>query len=902
MTLTAGSRLGSYEIIAAIGAGGMGEVYRATDTKLGREVALKVLPDALAHDPERLARFEREAHLLASLNHPYIAQIYGVEDSTGTLALVMELVEGPTLADRITQGPISLDEALPIAKQIAEALEAAHEQGIIHRDLKPANIKVRADGTVKVLDFGLAKAFDPTASSGTGATMSPTLSVHATQAGIILGTAAYMAPEQARGKAADKRADVWAFGCVLYEMLTGRRAFDGDDFSTTLAAVLKTDPDWSALPEAVPPSLRRLLGRCLRKDPKDRLQSIGDARVEIADLLSGVSEPAAGTPIVAARPLRRVAIPVATLLVGSLVTAAIFSLAPRSTVARPAVSRLYITSPTTGVLSMDGTSRDIAITPDGSRVVYVGANGTSLFVRPLDQLESTTLVRGGAPRHPFVSPDGQWVGYFDGGYTMKKVPITGGPAALVAQLNNTTRGATWASDGTIIFGTASPTIGLLRVSSEGGEQTVLTRQDHAHGEANHWWPETLPGGQAVLYTVTATTGGLDAASIAVLDLRSGRSTILLRGGNDAQYLPSGHLVYAAAGTLRAVGFDLARLTVGSSMSIVPQVLTTPAGAVEAGLARNGTLVYVTGGAGIDSGRILVWVDRQGRETPIGAPPRLYYAPRVSPDGMRIAMAAVDQKPDIWLWDLARATLTRVTSDASLNALPLWMPDGRRVVFSSNRGGAINNLYRQAADGIGPVERMTESADRQYASAVSPDGAQLVFTQVSPTTGEDVMALPLDAPRQVLPLVQTPFDERNGIVSPDGRWLAYEANDTGAFEIYVRPFPDVSRERWQVSTSGGTQPLWARSAQELFYFLPGGALMRVGVARGPAWMPSAPTKVLEAHYVVSANGVFYRNYDIAADGQRFLMMKAAGSDATGAPPQIVVVQHFDEELKRLVPVK
>ena len=903
MGLTAGTKLGSYEVLAAIGAGGMGEVYRARDTKLGRDVALKVLSDSLAHDPERLARFEREAHLLAALNHPHIAHIHGFEDSTGTPALVMELVEGPTLADRIVQGPIPLDEALPIAKQIAEALEAAHEQGIIHRDLKPANIKVRNDGTVKVLDFGLAKAFDPTASSGAGATMSPTLSIHATQAGLILGTATYMAPEQARGKAIDKRADIWAFGCVLFEMLTGRRAFDGDDVSTTLAAVLKSDPDWSVLPPATPPSLRRLLGRCFRKDPKERLQAIGDARVELGDTLSGGVEEAVSSATVRLAPWwRRVVIPAATAIGASLATGGAVWYAMRSTVERPAVSRLQITPPTIAALSIDTISRDVVITPDGSRVVYAGANGTTLFVRPLDQLEATAIVRGGAPRHPFVSPDGKWVGFLDGPSTLKKVALSGGPATLVARLDNTARGATWAADGSIIFATSAASTGLQRVSADGGAPTVLTRPNRVRGEANHWWPELLPGGQAVLYTVTATTGGLDAASIAILELGSGRSTILLRGGSDAQYLPSGHLVYGASGILRAVGFDLTRLiVVGSSIPVVPQVLMTPVGAVGATLARDGTLVYVTGGAG--SGlRTLVWVDRQGRETPLTAPPRTYLYPRVSPDGTRVAVTALDQKPDVWLWDLTRATLTRVTSDASLNTVPIWMPDGRRLVFASSRGGTNYNLYRQSADGIGPVERLTESTDAQFASAVSPDGTQLVFTQTSATTGLDVMTVGLDAAHHVFPLVQTPFDERNGIVSPDGHWLAYEANNTGTFEIYIQPFPDVTRGRWQVSTAGGTQPLWARGGQELFYFAPDGALMRVAVASGQAWTAGTPTKMLEGRYVMSTSGTLQRHYDSAPNGERFLMVKTGSTDAPDAPPQIVVVQHFDEELKRLVPTK
>jgi serine/threonine-protein kinase len=895
--LTAGARLGQYDILSPIGAGGMGEVYRARDTKLGRDVALKVLPDSLAHDSERLARFEREAHLLASLNHPSIAQIYGFEDSTGVAALVMELVEGPTLADRIAQGPIPLDEALPIAKQIAEALEAAHDQGIIHRDLKPANIKVRADGTVKVLDFGLAKAFDPTASSGAGATMSPTLSIHATQAGLILGTAAYMAPEQARGKAVDKRADNWAFGCVLFEMLTGRRAFDGDDISTTLASVLKTDPDWKALPPATPASLHRLLRWCLDKDPKRRLQAIGDARVQLEDLLGGALEPVT-SPVSPGHPLWRSAMAVAVLvLLAAVSTGVIVWLVARSSTARTRVVRFEITPPTTAALSITGSSRDVALAPDGSRIVYIGAGGTTLFVRALDQLEATPLVRGGAFRDPFVSPDGQWVGFFDQ-LTLKKVAITGGPAITLARLDAPSRGATWAADGSIIYATFSTTTGLLRVSADGGTPAVLTRPDHTRGETTHTWPEVLPGGHAVLYTVASTE---PASAIFILDLRNNRSSIVLRGGNHAQYVPSGHLLYAAAGSLRAIAFDLTRgIVVGTSTAVVSQATVTRTGGANASLASDGTLVYVSEAAG---GRLrtLVWVDGQGHETPLAAQPRAYVQPRISPDGSRVAVVVQDENnTDIWLWDLVRATLTRVTSDPTVNATPVWAPDGQSLVFNSNRTGQFN-LFTQAADGTGAVERLTESPNTQAASAVSPDGTRLVFTQGSPTTGSDVMALRLDGTHQVVPLVQTPFTERNGIVSPDGRWLAYEANDTGSFEVYVRPFPNVTRGHWQVSTSGGMQPLWARNGQDLFYFAPDGALMRVAVATGSTWNPGPPTKLLEGRYLADAGGLFIRNYDVTADGQRFLMLKATGSEATRAP-QIVVVEHFDKELKRLVPTK
>jgi serine/threonine protein kinase len=910
MSLTPGTRLGPYEILAPLGAGGMGEVYRARDTKLNRDVAIKVLPELFVADPERVARFQREAKTLAALNHPHIGGIYGLEDADGVQALVLELVEGPTLAERIAQGPIPIDEALPIARQIAEALEAAHEAGIIHRDLKPANIKVRDDGTVKVLDFGLAKALEPMSAASPNVTASPTITTPAmmTGAGMILGTAAYMSPEQARGKRVDKRVDVWAFGVVLFEMLTGKLAFEGDDVSITLAAVLKSDPDWSSVPATVPPSLRRLLKRCLHKDPRERLRDIGEARIEIDCVQSGapleqLDESAPATAIRRAPRWRAVAVPTAIALAASLATAGIVRFTTRSQVVPPQVSRLHITLPSTASLSVDGISDDLALTPDGSRLIYVGANGTTLFVRPLDQLEPTPLVRGSALRDPFVSPDGQWVGFFDGPATLKKVPITGGPAQQVTHLASPEQGATWAADG-IIVATVATTMGLQRISADGGAPVALTRPDSAHGEAAHVWPELLPGGQAVLCTVAATTGGVDAASIAVLDLRTGRLTTVLRGGSHAKYVASGHLVYAAAGSLRGVRFDLSRLAVdGTSSPVLTQVLTKPRGAVDAVVSRGGTLAYVASGTGTELARTLVWVDSHVQETPIPAPPRPYYLPRLSPNGTRVAVAVADQTVGIWLWDLARATLTRITSASTNESAPVWTPDGRRLLFNSDQGGSRTgalNVFSRTSDSTGAVERLTESPNAQAPSAVSPDGTRVIFEEYFPKTGWDVMALRF-GDRQAIALVQTSFDERNGIVSPDGRWLAYEANDSGSFEIYVRPYPAISSGHWQVSTSGGTQPAWALGGKELFYIGGDGTLMRVDVSANPIWTADAPTKVLDARYVVSTGGNFLRNYDVAPDGQRFLMLKRPG-DATAGPPQIVVVQHFDEELKRLVPTR
>jgi serine/threonine-protein kinase len=649
-----------------------------------------------------------------------------------------------------------------------------------------------------------------------------------------------------------------------------------------------------------------LLSRCLKKDSKNRLQAIGDARIEIGELLSGGPEPSGARVAPVGPGWRRLVSAVIAVFFLAALTGVIGWFSGRSMAARSRVSRFAITPPKETALSVNGIGRDVAITPDGSRLVYVGANATTLFVRPLDQLEPTPLVRGAAlrVRDPFVSSDGEWVGFFDGPVTLKKVAMTGGPTMQVARLDSSApeRGATWTSDGTIIF--ATTTGGLQRVSADGGTPAVLTRLDRASGEVAHLWPEPVPGGRAILYTVRAETG----LSIALLDLRSGRSTILLRGGSHAQYVPSGHLVYATAGTLRAVGFDLNRMiTVGPSTTVVPQVVTSMWAGVEAAIARDGTFAYVAG-AGSGVGHTLVWVDRQGRETAIGAPPRTYLHPRISPDGTRIAVAASD---GLWIWDLSRATLTRLPADAAGAQSPVWISNSR-LVFSSIRAGG-RGLFSQAADGTGSIERLIDDPNApETATGVSPDGSVLVLAGAKPSGdsgGEvafDVRAMRLDGSRHVFPLLDTPSTGYNGMISPDGRWLTYQSNDSGTFQVYVRPYPAVNSGRWQVSTNGGTQPLWARDGQELFYLALDSALMRVSVGKGLIWAPSAPTKVFERRYYVGSGlvgGNPFRNYDVSADGQRFLMMKAGSSDEGDAyPQQIVVVQHFDEELKRIVPTK
>jgi eukaryotic-like serine/threonine-protein kinase len=584
MSLQIGQQLGSYEIMSLIGKGGMGEVYRARDSKLKREVAIKVLPEEFSRDHDRLNRFQREAEVLASLNHSNIASIYDLQEANGARFLIMELVEGETLAERITRGPLPIEEALDIAKQICDALEAAHEKSIIHRDLKPGNVKILPDGKIKVLDFGLAKALEAS-SANAALSNSPTISMAATTIGVILGTAAYMSPEQAKGRIVDKRSDIFAFGCVLYEMMTGRQAFEGDDVPEVLGAILKIDPDWSRLPAGTPAAVHRLLRRVLKKDVRQRLGDIHDARIEIEEVGpvtegSSTSAPIS-TPTAPPHWRRVVMLIMGGLLIGAVIASAAVWVVMRKS--PPRVTRTTINTPEADGLNFQSADRDVAVTPDGTRVVYRGRG--QILVRALDQLNPTPLTGLGAPHGLFVSPDGQWVGFFDGN-ALKKVAITGGPAVTVTTLGDAARGATWGEDGTIVFATRDISIGLQRVPVSGGDPAVLTKPNRQGGEFDHVWPEFLPGGQAVLFTIVGM--GVENNQIAVLDLRSGTTKVLIRGGSDAHYVASGHLVYGVADTLRAVAFDLRHLEVmGSPVPVVPQ-LRMGTGAAEFDVAGNGT--------------------------------------------------------------------------------------------------------------------------------------------------------------------------------------------------------------------------------------------------------------------------------------------------------------------------
>jgi len=904
MTLSPGTRLGPYEVAAQIGKGGMGEVYKATDANLKRAVAIKVLPESVAADAERLARFQREAEVLAALNHPNIAAIYGLERSSGMTALVMELVEGPTLADRIAQGAIPVDEALPIAKQIAEGLEAAHEKGIIHRDLKPANIKLRPDSVVKVLDFGLAKALtpDPVADLSN----SPTLSFAATQAGMILGTAGYMSPEQAKGRTVDKRTDVWAFGAVLFEMLTGTPAFAGDDISDTLANVLKMEPDWNRLPAEASPRVRLVLRACLQKDPKQRIGDVQSVRLALEGAFE-TAAPGVAQSVAVARPAWRRALPVAVTALATLLVAALAAWSLWPSAEPQAVNRFGYDLPLDQVFPPSG-SPVIALSPDGRRFVYRATGG--LYLRSMGALEAR-LIPGTEDdaSNPFFAPDGESVAYFQNGQ-LKRISLSGGAAVVVCAAEDAF-GASWGTDSTILFGQAK---GIMRVSANGGTpELVIPAKEGEQADGL----QLLPDGDSVLFTVTTASGPgparWAAAQIVVQSLSTGERTVVLQGGSRARYVPTGHLIYALGDGLFAVAFDVGRLEVtGGPVSIVERVarggpLVASPGAQYA-VSDAGTLVYATpnpnfGSAAALPSTTLVWVDRNGREEPLAAPPRAYSYPRLSPDGTRVALDIRNQEQDIWIWDVRRRILTRVTFDPATDVLPVWTPDGRRLVWASARAGPFN-LYWQAADGTGTVERLTQSPSGERANGFTPDGQRLVFTEDAEGQQQrDLFLLPFEGDRRATRLVQTMFDERNGEISPDGRWLAYESNESGQFQIYVRPFPAVDEGRWQMSADGGRQPLWARSGRELFYLAPDGTLMGVPVdAQGSASFAAGTPATLSAGagYSTGIAAQYSRSYDVSPDGKRFLRIKLSGSVTSGTEPDLVVVTNWFEELRQRVP--
>jgi len=902
MPLSPGTRLGPYEIVAPLGAGGMGEVYRAADTTLKRQVAIKVLPQTVGADPERLARFQREAEVLAALNHPNIAHIHGLEKSDGTLALVMELVEGPTLADRIAKEPVPLDEAWPIAKQIAEALEAAHEQGIIHRDLKPANIKVRPDGTVKVLDFGLAKALDPgsggsSASGGpAGLTASPTITSPAmTAAGMILGTAAYMSPEQARGKTVDKRADIWAFGCVLYEVLAGRPAFGGETVTDVIANVVRADPAWDALPRETPRRIRDLLRRCLQKEAAKRLRDIGDARLELDEVLRGTDaveetrrEHADGR---ADRVDRRTMLLASggALMVGALIAGTItWLMFHRRVEATAAIARFTVPVPASAPLDIAtlGPWASLTMSRDGRAIGYIArtAEGRQLYLRRLDELAPRPIPGTIGVWEAFFSPDGQWLGFLVAD-RLKKVAITGGQPILIADAPNLNAGV-WADDGTIYLGGRA---GLMRATAD-GKLTMLAKPQPNESELGN--PDLLPDG-SILFTIEPyDVTSLDDARIAVLTPR-GERRVLLEGGSYARYSPTGHIVYGHGANIMAVPFDTQRLVVTGQPVAVTQggMFDTFTGNAYFAFSRTGTLAYAPGGP-VKHESVLVWIDRHGTSTSMQLPPRFYGELSLSPDGKQIAMSIRSANDDIWVYDIARNAFTRLTFTRGNNQVPIWSVDGSRVVYAVARSGARTLAWR-AADGTGVEESLTSTPFYQTPGSFSPDGKLLAYTEDRPDTASDLFVMPMDGDRKPVAFVATPFNERDPMFSPDGRWIAYDSDETGQFEVFVAAYPGPGR-RWQVSNGGGRRPRWTSGGREIVYRR-GDRLMSVAVATSPSFQATPAREIVK----LSDEAFDLDQLEIAPDGQRFLLVRPEGAEFATS---LNVVLNWSEELKQRVPTK
>ncbi|MCH8267802.1 MAG: protein kinase, partial [Acidobacteria bacterium] len=877
------------------------EVYRASDSKLRREVAIKVLPEAFAKDPERLARFRQEARLLASLNHPNIATIHGLEESAGIHYLVLELVEGDTLAERITRaGPVPMQDALNICSQVTEALEAAHKKGVIHRDLKPANIKVTPEGRVKVLDFGLAKALWSEESSIQDLSQLPTLTGVRTQEGRILGTPAYMSPEQVRGKVVDKQADTWAFGCVVYELLTGKGAFHAETLSDTLARVLEREPDWEMLPPSTPGQVRHLLRRCLQKDANRRLRDIGHARIEIEEAVTAPAAELASAVAIPARPdWRRASLWGLAALVAVIAAVALWSLWRTPSSVQRAIARFDINLSSNEVLALSDLPA-VTISPDGTRVVYVvgraDQDSTQLYLREIGQLEAYPIP-GAKGSGPFFSPDGRWIGYFDhGAGKLKKVSVAGGAPLIICDIPKfNSRGASWGPHDTIVFA-PSTSSGLFRVSADGGTPQSLTTPDFENGEKTHRFPEILPDGKAVLFTIgSSDIDSYDDARIAVVSLETGEVEILLEGGSNPHYTSTGHLVFGRAGSLMAVSFDLTRLEVsGSPVPILKGVVTSHVfGVAQFSFSTNGSLVYVPGSPETYY-TSLVWANRRGVTQPVqGLAPRSFRTVHLSPDGRRLAVQVGGANDDVWVYDVDRELFSRFTSEWE-NVTPIWTPDGKRITYGMTTPAVMRVLWKDA-DGSGEAETLLESEKKLFLpTGWSPDGEVLALEQVDPNTGRDIWLLSLDGERSPHALLQTKFDEYRATFSPDGRWITYISNQSGRNEVYVLSYPGP-RRTVQISTEGGDFPRWNPNGQELFY-RQGDTIMVVTVQMEPEFRASKPQALFDAPFV--ADEILAPSYDITPDGQRFVMVQA--SEQGSAATQINVVLNWFEELKRLVP--
>jgi Tol biopolymer transport system component len=885
VALSAGTRLGPYEILSALGAGGMGEVYRAHDTRLDRTVAIKILPAA---DPDLTARFAREAKTIAALQHPHICTLFDVGRQDGTDYLVLEYLEGETLAARLGRGSLKLAEALKIASEIADALATAHRAGIVHRDLKPANVMLTKGGA-KLLDFGLAKLRPIQAGALASLSGLVTQPTPFTGQGRIVGTLQYMAPEQLEARDVDARTDIFAFGAVLYEMLTGRRAFEGNSPASLIAAILDaTPPPVSARVPLAPRVVDQVVAVCLAKDPDERWQSAVDLRRQLCWTIDLGSGSDVQSSVAVGHRLRQTAAAwILGIVIGAVIAGSAIPLWIRSrTPISRGVTRSVITLPAGTRLFSDPIRATVTISPDGRTVAMAAEVGdtSQLYLRPLNAAAAIPIAGTMGAAVPFFSPDGQWVG-FGGGAQIKKVALSGGAPQVVCKTGEEVRGAVWGEDGTIFF-SAGVGGGIWRVSANGGTPEMVTAPDSDRREKSHRRPALLPGGKAVIMTVgMADTTSFDDARIDVVTLATGKRKTIIQGGMDAQYLSTGHLLYARAGSLVAVPFDVARLEVtGPPRAVASDVSTYPDfGYANFSVSHDGSLLYLPGGARPWE-TTLLWVDRQGRSQPVTDVRRAFDYVSLSPDGQRIALQLDQATLEVWVYDLARTTFTRLVHGWD-NGAPLWSPDGTRVTFVSARWTS-RGMFWQLADGSGPAERLTaDGPDFLSPESWSPDGRSLAFTQYK--GGDSDLWIWSAADRKSFPLLQTPASESGARVSPDGHWIAYQSNQSGRFEVYVRAFPGPSRS-WQVSVDGGTAPVWARNGRELF-FRNDNLMMTVDVSTTPVFTAGRPKRLFEGSYLGDTG-----SYDIAPDG-RFLMIKHELQALT----ELVLVQNWFEELKQRV---
>ena len=815
MPLTPGSKLGIYEIVAPLGAGGMGEVYRARDTRLGRDVAIKALPAQFAQDPDRLARFEREAKLLASLSHPHIAGIFGLEDIGGHRYLALEFVEGETLAQRLDHSTLTIDEALQFGRQIASALETAHEQGIAHRDLKPGNVMITTAGDVKVLDFGLAKGGMGSGSgSDVSLTHSPTLTHQHTGAGVIMGTAAYMSPEQARGRAIDKRTDIWSFGCVLFECLTGRQAFAGETVSDLIARILEREPDWDALPSRTPQRIRDLLKRCLEKDSKRRLRDIGDARIEIEDVIATKSSSPEAVAAASRQRLNlRTWLGAAALVL--VTAAATYYGAPRKTSGNLALPTRF------EIPEMPGTRMDIdgansVISPDGRTLAYIATDSIGVpqvWIRPLDSLVARKLTGANQALIPFWSPDSRTLGYFTSDQAIMKISLSGGePERIVAAKGF--RGASWSRDGVILYAPLSDGP-LYRVSANGGDGVQVTELDSLN--TAHRFPCFLPDGKRFLYVALPPREGRYRIYVSSLDNPKERRLVLESGSNGVVYAPEGYLVYDREGVIVAHRFDVKKAAVlGEPVALGDRLLSTGfSGAPALSVSQTGTLAYSTNS---EFATHLIWTDRNGRQTGrIPVAPGKYTGAEISPNGKEAVLQSSDRigVSELWLANLERGVVTRLSYDEGENSNARWSPDGTRVAYTAGGSGSYQRIIVVNVNGGASRAYLADDPVFKSVSGWTPDGKSVIYARQNPTTRWDIWILPIDGETAPRPYLVTPYYEDRGRVSPDGRWLVYRSNESGRFDLYVQAFPDGG-SKYKVTTQGGEGADWSRDGRQLIY--------------------------------------------------------------------------------------